>query len=206
MVPIRLFVHVKKKKNSWFPYLLAFQSVFPFSKLFLSFRILSFSLFINAICGSLIIAGKYILFKRTKQNEKNSENLGRIYKTIGILITLVSISFVLYSTSFFSLEYQPKTFSLIAGISIALLTLIELIIAISGIVASRKKKDILTESFKQINLVSAIISISLTQSALLSLAHGDSALIYYNQLSSIFWGMIICMIGIKMILLSNRSS
>lgn len=85
------------------------------------------------------------------------------------------------------------------GIGIATLAFYNITIAIIGIVKAKKDKNLTMETIKLTNLASSLISMSLTQTAILSFTTIED-MFRYNGIGGIFFGILSMIIGIYMII------
>lgn len=82
---------------------------------------------------------------------------------------------------------------------IATVTFTDITIATIGIVKAKKKNDLETEMIKYTNLATALISLSLTQSAILSFTNENQDMSMWNGIGGIVMGSLACIIGVYMI-------
>ena len=89
------------------------------------------------------------------------------------------------------------------GIGIAAVTTYEIVVAICGILKAKKRKDVYTEMLRYINLASALISVSLTQTAILSFTNeGDMSRAY--AIGDAIFGFLALLVGVGMLLRANQ--
>lgn len=91
-----------------------------------------------------------------------------------------------------------------AAILIATITFTDIVLSIIGIVRAKKKKDIQSEMLKYINLSTALISLSLTQSAILSFKNQNADNSFVNGTFGIIVAILTILIGIYMMLNAKR--
>lgn len=85
------------------------------------------------------------------------------------------------------------------AIAIATVTFVEIAIAIPGVVAARRSRELMLEAVKLVNLAGALVLLPLTQRALLSLdSTADAAT--YDLLSRSTFGALAAIVGIWMLL------
>jgi len=140
--------------------------------------------------------------KRTavRQNQKHSY---QNYYFVGILILASSFIYIGYSIYIYFFGDSAKYHEYVA-IGIAALAFYNITMAIIGVAKSRKQNDIQRKNIKLINLASAFISISLTQTALLSFTlGGDNS--KYNAIGGIIFGGLSAFVGLYMILGARRT-
>lgn len=168
--------------------------------------IYTFSLFpILSACYSLgIMIAKYFAItehKRTKEasiGEEVEKRHYHCYQLIGVVILISSLLFVIYSFRLFIIQEHFVKYSTIGAIAIATVTFFEIGAAIRGVFLARKKEDQLMESIRLTNLATALISLVLTQTAIMSFAHGGDYTLYIGC-SGVLFGGIAAIIGSYMI-------
>jgi hypothetical protein len=122
----------------------------------------------------------------------------RAYRTTGAMVSLLAL---LYVASCVPLVVDPgeqERFSEIVAISIAVVAFTELAMAIRGVVAARRSKDLAVEAIRMVNLAGAMVLIVLTQTALTSLDGGIGTSVY-NGAAGILFGTIAALIGVSML-------
>lgn len=126
---------------------------------------------------------------KQKVYSKNSK-----YFLVGLFIIFASICFILYSIWIIIIR-KDVNYNLYTALLISSVTFFDIIYSIYGIVKENKNGNIQNKTLKQINLVSALISLQLTQSSLLSFTTmGNNS--FYNGLLGIIVGIISLFIGI----------
>lgn len=107
------------------------------------------------------------------------------YRFSGIILIAASVLYMAYSGwSYFHPKYTayPKYIAL----AIATFTFVEIGLNIRGVLVNRKNKTPLLHALKTINLATSLISLVLTQSAILSIAQGG----YHNPASNALLGLL----------------
>lgn len=116
----------------------------------------------------------------------------------GGILFITSIVYIIYTVRMFVGE-KSMNYSMNIALAIACVTFTEIVVAIRGIVKTRKNKKPIMEAIKLVNLASALISLVLTQTAIMSFSHeGDAS--FYNGLSGLIFGSIAALIGIYMVI------
>lgn len=134
--------------------------------------------------------------KKTSIREKEKYAYENFY-FCGIIVLVASISYILYSDYIYLNGSDVKYHEHIA-IGIATLAFYNITMAIIGVIQAKKRKDIRSQTIKLTNLASSFISMSLTQTALLSFTtKGDMS--KYYAIGGIFFGTLSAIIGIYMI-------
>lgn len=148
-----------------------------------------------------IISALYNLcigFAKLKVYSKN-EN----YWSVGLFIIFSSICFILYSI-WTIIAKRIVNYDLYTGIFIATVTFFDIGYSIYGIIKESKNNHVQNKLLKLINLATALVSLELTQSALLSftMINADNSL--YNGLIGIIVGICSLLIGIFIIIKSIK--
>ncbi|KMT62289.1 hypothetical protein X559_1334 [Paenilisteria newyorkensis] len=174
-----------------------FNAMLAIGKIVLGVFSLSFILIINAFFNMGMAVAKYLAVKthRTSVTEMDQR---KSYRSIGWMILFSSIMFIVFCSvltiSNTAIKYDPHI-----AVIIATVTFTELVLSIHGIINARKDKKLIMEAVKLTNFASALISLALTQAALLSFAY-DGNVVGYNMISGLLFGTISGFIGIYMIL------
>lgn len=155
----------------------------------------SWLLFIHAI---------YSLIKASAKHYALKERVGH-YDTMfysGLLVIAASAVYLAYSIYIFflgSTAYYP----MYIAIGIAAITTYELIVAIYGLKKAKKQKNVRDETVKYISLASALISVSLTQTAILSFKNENDMSKAYAIGDAVF-GFLALLVGILMLFRANK--
>lgn len=161
------------------------------SKIILSIMSMSLSLFISSFYNLGIGIAKRNSIKVSKKSLYNK------YINVGIIVIVSSLIYVAYSIYRLIFGMNPN-YHMYVGIGIAAVTFTDLTLAIIGIVKARKRQDMQSEVLKFIKLSTALISLSLTQTALLSFTiEGDISV--YCAGGGILFGVFAGIVGIYMI-------
>lgn len=92
------------------------------------------------------------------------------YRLTGMILIMASLLYTFYSTRM--LRYpEPPHYDKYVGLAIATFTFTEIGLSIRGVVIERKNKEPLYHALKMVNLAASMISLVLTQTALLSFTH-----------------------------------
>lgn len=136
------------------------------------------------------------LAKRTSIREKQRYEYENFY-FCGIIVLVASISYILYS-DYIYFNGNSSKYSMYIAIGIATLAFYNITMAIIGVIKAKKRKDIKNQTIKFTNLSSSFISMSLTQTAILSFTtEGDMS--KYNAIGGIIFGVLSATVGIYMI-------
>ena len=135
--------------------------------------------------------------KRTSVREKQNHKYENFY-FCGIIVVISSISYILYSDYIYFNGSNSK-YNLYVSIGIATLAFYHITMAIIGLVNSKRRKNLQTKTINLTNLASAFISMSMTQTALLS-SKVNEDMSKYNAIGGIAFGILALIVGIYMII------
>ena len=135
--------------------------------------------------------------KRTSVREKENHKYENFY-FCGIIVLISSISYILYSDYIYFNGSNSK-YNLYVSIGIATLAFYHITMAIIGLVNSKRRKNLQTKTINLTNLASAFISMSMTQTALLS-SKVNEDMSKYNAIGGIGFGIFALIVGIYMII------
>lgn len=109
----------------------------------------------------------------------------RYYRRAGVVLLAGSLLYLAYSGWFY---FHPKytAYPKSVALAIATFTFTEITLNVRGILIYRKKRTHLLHALKTINLATSLITLVLTQSAILSFAQGG----YYNPASNALLGLL----------------
>lgn len=152
----------------------------------------------------LFIHAVYNVIKAIAKHYALKEHRGH-YKTMfytGWLVIAASTVYLIYSGCLFFFG-SASSYHMYVAIGIAVITTYELVVAIRGIRKAKKEKNVREETLKYINLASALISVSLTQTAILSFTNeGDMSKAY--AVGDAGFGFLALLVGIFMLLRSSK--
>jgi hypothetical protein len=162
--------------------------------------IYSLSLF---VCISGLYNIGIALAKHTTVKTHNEEEPHKSYKRIGFIILAASVIYMVYCANMAIRGKANVTYDLITALTIATFTFTEIGFAAYGIGAARKSKNLTIIAAKRINLVTALISLVLTQSALLGMSGTENAAKYCGWTGLIF-GAVSAVIGLHMVITQGK--
>jgi divalent metal cation (Fe/Co/Zn/Cd) transporter len=122
------------------------------------------------------------------------------YQKVGIILTVSGIVFIVYCLRLF-FHGSNVIYPMEVALAIAAITFSEIGAAIYGIVIARHYKAHAISAMKLTSLSSALISMALTQTAILSFTEKIDVS-YYNGLSGVICGGVAALIGVYMIVRS----
>lgn len=135
--------------------------------------------------------------KRTSVREKQNHKYENFY-FCGIIVLVSSISYILYS-DYIYFNGSNSEYNLYVSIGIATLAFYHITMAIIGLIKAKKRKDLKTKTINLTNLASSFISMSMTQTALISVKSNDD-MSKYNAIGGILFGILALIVGIYMII------
>lgn len=156
----------------------------------------SWLIFIHAI---------YNIIKASARHYAAKERHGR-YNTMfcsGLLVIAASAVYLGYSLYIY-VYGSSASYHMYVAIGIAAVTTYELVLAICGQSRARKRKEPQQEAIKLINLASALISVSLTQTAILSFTNAGEDMSRYYAIGDAIFGFLAMLVGIIMLLRANH--
>ena len=121
----------------------------------------------------------------------------------GLLVIAASTVYLIYSIYIYFFG-SAASYHMYIAIGIAAVTTYELIISIYGIKKAKRTKDIKQETLKYINLASALISVSLTQTAILSFTTEGRDMSHAYAVGDAVFGMLALFVGVLMMIRANQ--
>lgn len=161
----------------------------------------SLFMYVNAFY-SVGIGVTKLLFIRNYRAEKSLEEQRRCYSTIGSVILISSMVYIIYSLRLV-FGTSSMRYSQIVAIAIAAVTFTEIGMNIRGTVVAHRNSTPLVQAVKLANLASSLICLALTQTALLSFTT-EQDLSTANGLIGILMGICSASIGVFMILRTKK--
>jgi len=159
----------------------------------------SFFMFVNALYSAGMGVARFVALRMHKQDrEKQIES----YRLVGIIISISSICYVLYSVRLF---FGGKTgaYDMNVALVIALYTFVEFGINIREAIRLRKSKILEAKALRAISFSGTLLCFVLTQTAIMSFAaEGDNS--FANALSGVVFGSLAALRGIFVIMDSLR--
>lgn len=186
---------IKKAKDTYRnikPYSYILNFVLFAAKILLSIFSKSFIFIISSLYNLGIGFAK----KKNYSEEKSSVSTG-------MFLIMASIAFILYSI-YIIVSHKVSSYSLYTGLAIATVSFTEIGYSIYGIIKSKNQTDEKSNILKLINFATALISLELTQAALLSFTNSGMDSSLYNGLIGIVVGSISCIIGIIILLKKEK--
>lgn len=154
----------------------------------------SWLLFIHAVYNIIKASAKHYALK-----ERSGHYSTMFYS--GLLVIAASAVYLVYSVCIFFFG-SAASYHMYIAIGIASVTTYELIVTIHELRKAKKKKDAQEETVKYINLASALISVSLTQTAILSFTNeADMSRAY--AIGDATFGFLALLVGMFMLLRAN---
>ena len=154
----------------------------------------------NALYNFGMAFAKIVVLYHYKND--NQENVCDCYKQVGMILICTALTYIFYSFRLF-ISHEITNYSMFSGITIATVTFFEIGFAIYGILTNTKEQAPIVKSIKTINLCSSLISLVLTQTALLSFNSAVEAS-QYNGILALIFGSSVIFLGIYMVKNSKK--
>lgn len=124
------------------------------------------------------------------------------YRLTGIILIAASILYAVYAAR---LLWYPEVshYGMYVGLAIATFTFTEIGLNVRGVIIERKNKELLYYALKMVSLAASLISLVLTQTAILSFTHEDAAEYnpsFSNGIMGLLMGSVSTGIGVFMLL------
>ena len=161
----------------------------------------SFFMFVNALYSAGMGIARFVAVRMHSQEQRKQITS---YRFVGIIISVSSICYALYSVRLF---FGGKTgdYDMYVALVIALYTFVEFGINIKEAIKLRKSKALEAKALRAVRFSSTLICFVLTQTAIMSFAsEGDNS--FANALSGVVFGGLAALVGIYVILdsISNK--
>ncbi|MFV0394251.1 MAG: hypothetical protein ACK5LC_07635 [Coprobacillaceae bacterium] len=177
--------------------------ILAIGKLSLGIYNISFFLCINAFYNLGIALAKIVAIKGFKNSYLYDTHHGyghaayRSYIKVGFILSISAFIYILYSARLFIMK-EPVDYSNMTSITIALVSFVEIGLAMYGTLTTSKENEPSINAIKMTNLSSSLISLVLTQTAAISFMHNDD-ISFYHGLIGVIFGVIAMIIGIYMV-------
>ena len=179
----RIIDFIKKKCQEIKHYTYLTNIIIFIAKVVLFFITKSFAFVIS----SLYNLGIGLARKKIYSNKEN-------YKSIGSFVIMASLFFIIYSI-WTIISHKVVNYNLYIGITIATITFYDIVYSIYGVIKSIKNNNKQNNLLMLVNLATALISLELTQSALLSFTQINIDNSLYNGIIGIIVGFNSLIIG-----------
>lgn len=152
--------------------------------------------FIHAVY-SIIKAGAGHYARNSQRIDRNTMFFS------GFLVIAASAVYLVYSLYIYAFG-SAATYHMYVAIGIAAVTTYELAISIYGLRKAKRKEECRRETVEYINLASALISVSLTQTAILSFTNQGTDMSKTYALGDAVFGFFALLTGIFMLIRAKR--
>ena len=194
-----ILAFMKKNQLAFTRVSIAKDSLLVVGKLILSIASASFLMFVNALYSAGLGSARFIALKMHEQNRTQQI---KSYRQVGVIITIASSCYALYSLRLL-LGAQTGPYSLHIALVIALYTFVEFGINVRAALRLRNSPALEAKALRAISFAATLICFVLTQTAIMSFAsEGDNSLT--NALSGIFFGVVAALVGIFVVVQSYR--
>lgn len=149
-------------------------------KLIMGIYSLSFFACANAFYTyGIVLAKAYAILGIAYTEDTNKQC--KYYKRSGIILIIASLSYLIYSIKLIS-NPSNVNYTMNQGLMIALITFVEIGLNIRGMIIERNNDNIMYHALRAISFASSLISLVLTQTAILSFTAKSEG--YINNFSS----------------------
>lgn len=163
--------------------------------------------------GMAVLSGSWLIFIHAIYNiikscanhyaRVNDKTWDKTMFTSGLFVIAASAVYLIYSIYIYVFG-SNASYHMYVAIGIAAVTTYELTVAILGLRRARREKDARHETVRYINLASALISVSLTQTAILSFTNKGMEMSGAYAIGDAIFGFLALNVGIAMLLRTKR--
>ena len=125
------------------------------------------------------------------------------YSSVGYFVVMASLCFIVYSV-WSIVTHKVSNYNLYTGLAIATITFYDIGYSIYGVIKSIRKNNRQNKLLMLVNLATALISLELTQSAILSFTQVGIDNSLYNGIIGIVVGVSSLIIGMIIICKKNK--
>lgn len=190
-------LNFKEKANINSRFSLAGNAFVAVCKMVMGIFSTSIFLFISAFYSLGCAASKQTYFVGLAHSKIDKEQESKYYLKIAIMLLFTDIIYIIYMIRLFfipSVSHYPK----IVGIALATISTLEMYFAISGLIKSKKRNELLLSGLKCVSLSTALLSIVLAQTAILSFTMPELDSSIYNAITGTSLGFVCIIIAIAM--------
>jgi divalent metal cation (Fe/Co/Zn/Cd) transporter len=159
---------------------------------------LSIFVCVNGFYNVGIALAKHTAVKGHSESEQRGH-----YARVGWIILVTSAVYMVYCANMAIRGRANVTYDMITSLAISTFSFAEIGAAIYGVAAARKMKSLAISAAKRVSLVTALISLVLTQSALLGLTETENV-VQYCGWTGLIVGGVSAIIGLSMIVRMRR--
>lgn len=175
-------------------------------KILAAFYISSYFLIVSSIYSVGIGLTKRIFFRGVMRAKENPYKEKKYVLLMYGMLFLSSIVYIIYMIRLFSINEEPFNYGRFISLIIVLVSLIEIISAIIGLVKSTNLKDTLLTALKTVMLASALISVVVAQSAFLTyISNFGTEFRISNPVLGLVMGSIAAIIALVMFVKSTKT-
>lgn len=196
-------LNFKEKANINSRFSLAGNAFVAICKMVMGIFSTSIFLFISAFYSLGCAASKQTYFVGLAHSKVDKEQEPKYYLKIAIMLLFTDIIYIIYMIRLFfipSVSHYPK----IVGIALATISTLEMYFAISGLIKSKKHDELLLSGLKCVSLSTALLSIVLAQTAILSFTMPEVDSSIYNAIAGTSLGFVCIIIAVAMFFKYNR--
>ncbi len=159
-------------------------------KIIAAFYISSYFLIVSSIYTATIGFTKQIFFKGVTETKEDGNKERRYVIFIYLILLFAAITYSGYMIRLFFISEDEFNYGLIISLGIAVVSFVEIIIAIIGLVKSNHLRDRLLTAYKTVTFSSALVAIVVTQSVLLNVVDMREGIYQDHNLSNGILGLI----------------
>lgn len=174
-----------------------------FCKMVMGIFSTSIFLFISAFYSLGCMASKQTYFAGLNHSKIDKEQEPKYYLRIAIILLFTDIIYIVYMIRLFFIPSASR-YPQVVGIGLAFISTLEMYFAIRGLIKSKKHDELLLSGLKCVSLSTALLSIVLAQTAILSFTMPEVDCSIYNALAGILFGFVCIIIAIAMLFKYNK--
>ena len=199
-------LNFKEKANINSRFSLAGNAFVAVCKMVMGIFSTSIFLFISAFYSLGCAASKQTYFVGLAHSKIDKEQESKYYLKIAIMLLFTDIIYIIYIIYMIRLFFIPSVshYPKIVGIALATISTLEMYFAISGLIKSKKRNELLLSGLKCVSLSTALLSIVLAQTAILSFTMPELDSSIYNAITGTSLGFVCIIIAIAMFFKYNR--
>ncbi len=164
-------------------------------KIIAAFYISSYFLIVSSIYSVGIGMTKQLFFRGVSRSKEDPYKERKYTILIYMALSLSALVYSFYMIRLILMGNDEFNYGIVLSLLIALISLIEFITAIVGLVKSNQLKDTLLTAIKMVTLTSALVSMAMVQSAILTFLSSTFRLTYDFYISNAIVGLLV---GISM--------
>ena len=145
------------------------------SKIF--FGILS-SFFFLCVSGAYVVCigmGKRIYFRGRAASGGEPNKELKYYREIGILLLIAALFYIAFTLQYVLFPSELRRYGTLTSVALCVISLVEITLAVTGILRARRDRDLLMEGLKFINLATSFAAAVTAEAVLLTWLGAENA-------------------------------